>query len=642
MSSIIHYEVYVFQNGVWDLLARYPAEQRVAATEHAKSIEKTEQRPTKVLRETYDLNTQSFQEVLVYLSEIPKHKETPRNIYSNTTIPKLASTKERKSPNRKIAENLTILFLSMLFSAVMAGIITAALLHLVVSANLLPPNTSNRFILGVFTFFFVILSIPISSKWVNWNAFFPEDFTEENKEKRIISAAKKEMTFSKRELYEIGPKKEEKQPSLLSRIMENIFDSFDLLMGRKPFSQRLQKKREKEEKQEKLETAAEETEEKETLEEEKETVLENSEEPEQPEIIGNEEKTEEKNIEKQTDDVVIPPELEEYYLKATTFLSIILRILQNKNIQLNTYTRFGLELFLSGACEHLCQENHLSKLQNQQILSGLLILLGQSPASAEIFFHKQEEYILEAKYLPMIENGAEGMRIYSSNNSSPELISLVQSSMNYWLEPDKKDSPSSGICTIMFTDIVSSTYMTQLLGDSLAQQLIRLHNSIVRKALKNCGGSEVKHTGDGIMASFLWASNAIDAAIAIQRAVVEHNLQSPTVPLEIRIGLNTGEPIVEDNDFFGHTVQLASRICGKAEANQILVSSVVKELSAGKNYTFKPLGSFALKGIDDLQLLYEVIWNKNDPAIRENETKTTTPTQKNTEEIELSKILPEL
>ena len=193
----------------------------------------------------------------------------------------------------------------------------------------------------------------------------------------------------------------------------------------------------------------------------------------------------------------------------------------------------------------------------------------------------------------------------------------------------------------MFTDMVSSTHVTQMLGDRMAQQLVRSHNTIVRKALQICGGIEIKHTGDGIMASFPWASNAVDAAVAIQQAVAEHNRQSPTVPLKIRIGLNSGELIVENNDLFGHTVQLASRVCSQADANQIYVSAVVvKELSAQKNYTFKPLGDFSLKGIDDPQQLYEVVWNSSE-NMKDNASATVKKDEKTKKERLFFKSLPQ-
>ena len=287
-----------------------------------------------------------------------------------------------------------------------------------------------------------------------------------------------------------------------------------------------------------------------------------------------------------------------------------MRALKNNNTQLNTYTRFGLELFLAGACETLCQNRNLNKDQNRVILAKLLTVLGRTASLADVFYNKLDEYMLEPKYLPMIEHGSECMRLFLNNPTSPDLLTQAQSYMEAWKNPDQKEQISSGIVTVMFTDMVSSTHLTQTLGDKFAQQIVRVHNSIVRKALKRNGGTEIKHTGDGIMASFVWASNAVDAAVEIQQAVAQRNNEEPTVPLEIRIGLNSGEPIVEDNDLFGSTVQMASRICGQAGANQIYVSSVVKELYAGKKHTFKSLGEFELKGIDEPQPLYEVIWKK--------------------------------
>lgn len=122
----------------------------------------------------------------------------------------------------------------------------------------------------------------------------------------------------------------------------------------------------------------------------------------------------------------------------TTFLSIILRVLQEKNTLLNTYARFGIELFLAGACEQLCRLKSLSKQQNRVMLSALLELLGRAPTLAELFYDKIEEYMLELKYLPVIENGAKSMDIYLNNKSSPELISLIQITMSNWLNPGKK------------------------------------------------------------------------------------------------------------------------------------------------------------------------------------------------------------
>ncbi len=168
--------------------------------------------------------------------------------------------------------------------------------------------------------------------------------------------------------------------------------------------------------------------------------------------------------------------------------------------------------------------------------------------------------------------------------------------------------PTGGLQTILFTDMEGSTGLTQRLGDAQAQELVRLHNAIVRDALHNYGGIEIKHTGDGIMATFNSAARAVDCAIAIQRGCDEHARDHPTSPFQVRIGLNAGEPVAEDDDLFGIAVQLASRVCTHATPGQILASNVVRELAAGKRFLWSDAGTVALRGFDDPVRLYEVKW----------------------------------
>jgi len=166
----------------------------------------------------------------------------------------------------------------------------------------------------------------------------------------------------------------------------------------------------------------------------------------------------------------------------------------------------------------------------------------------------------------------------------------------------------SGLLTILFTDIEGSTTLTECLGDAKAQEVLRTHNTIVRDALKTRGGSQIKHTGDGIMASFPFASRALECAVGIQRAFAAHNEENPDTPIRVRMGLNAGEPVAEDEDLFGTAVQVAARICAHAEPCQILTSNVVQELAAGKGFAFSDQGEAALKGLEKPVHLYEVGW----------------------------------
>ena len=163
--------------------------------------------------------------------------------------------------------------------------------------------------------------------------------------------------------------------------------------------------------------------------------------------------------------------------------------------------------------------------------------------------------------------------------------------------------------TILFTDIEGSTALTQRLGDAKARDLLREHERIVREALKAHGGSEVKTMGDGFMASFSSATKALECAIAMQRAFAAHN-ESAKEPIKVRIGLNAGEPIAEDEDLFGTAVNEAARITATAKGGEILVSNVVRELAKGKDFLFADRGEASLKGFDESVRLFEVRWRE--------------------------------
>ena len=180
-------------------------------------------------------------------------------------------------------------------------------------------------------------------------------------------------------------------------------------------------------------------------------------------------------------------------------------------------------------------------------------------------------------------------------------------------EDEAKVAPAAaapGLVTILFTDIEGSTALTQRLGDARAQEVLRIHNTIVRDALKAHSGSETKHTGDGIMASFASASRALECAIDIQRGFAQHSESNPDMPVRVRIGLNAGEPVAEEEDLFGTAVQLAARVCAHAEPGQVLLPEGVRHLVAGKRFLFADIGEIALRGFEDPVRLFEVRWRE--------------------------------
>ena len=171
------------------------------------------------------------------------------------------------------------------------------------------------------------------------------------------------------------------------------------------------------------------------------------------------------------------------------------------------------------------------------------------------------------------------------------------------------DVHDPGIRTVLFTDIVESTSLTQRLGDEEAMDVLRVHDSVVRDALKALNGREIKHTGDGIMASFVSAAAAVRCAAQIQRELAQRARDQSNHPLKVRIGGAAGEPVERNSDIFGSTVQLAARLCSHAEPEQIVVSSVVADLCIGKGLMFRPLGEVSLKGFEQPVHAHAVEWS---------------------------------
>ncbi len=163
--------------------------------------------------------------------------------------------------------------------------------------------------------------------------------------------------------------------------------------------------------------------------------------------------------------------------------------------------------------------------------------------------------------------------------------------------------------TILFTDMEGSTTMTQALGDAAAMEVLRAHNDIVREALRSTGGWEIKHTGDGIMASFTSVVRAAECAIRMQKAFAGYRSAAVPDGIRVRIGLAAGEPVTEHDDLFGSTVQLSARICGAAEPGTILVHSTVRDLAVGKSLEWKSSQDLELRGFPDAVRVWELAWS---------------------------------
>src|SRR5574341_2084128 len=153
----------------------------------------------------------------------------------------------------------------------------------------------------------------------------------------------------------------------------------------------------------------------------------------------------------------------------------------------------------------------------------------------------------------------------------------------------------SALTTILFTDLVNSTRLMQRAGDEDAQRIFKAHYQLLRDAVSANGGSEVKSLGDGLMVAFASAADAVRCAIMMQQAS-RRGVRGER--LAVKVGINAGEAISEDDDYFGTPVVVARRLCDRAQPGQILCSAVIESLLAGRQaFSFHDLGPLELKGI---------------------------------------------
>ncbi len=162
--------------------------------------------------------------------------------------------------------------------------------------------------------------------------------------------------------------------------------------------------------------------------------------------------------------------------------------------------------------------------------------------------------------------------------------------------------------TILFTDVVGSTELSQRLSAEAFDEVRRGHFSILRQAIAETGGTEVKNLGDGLMVVFGSASAAMACAVAMQQAVEQGNRRSAH-DLGLRIGMSCGEVTTEDDDYFGDPVVEAARVCALCEGGQILVTDAVRAMARRRNpHSFTVLGDRELKGLPDPVVVCTVGW----------------------------------
>jgi class 3 adenylate cyclase len=587
---IVHYEVYVQESRGWMLHARFPRLERDEAIREAKELETTLRIRVKVVRETYNTDDNSFDEAEVYLSGMVRKQAQPKagapraaprgggkptagkaTARSARPQPGFAPRQRQASTGSAGGVLWRLMLICLVGVSVALGAVRATpeiVIFLFDYGVRFSPDLYGQLLFAVFVGVFLMVSVPLAFRFLPKNA-------ELNIRKPAFGWSRKQAIDSelKRSLNTLvtkaaagGQQPEVELPQPAEEVLPEI----------KP----------------------------DDLEEALPDIRPGDDEEKLPDIRPGDD---EKPLPPITAESAAGRDIDGLNVVSMRFLGGAINAVKTVSPTLDKFSKFALNLYMAGAVESLGETKRLDEASQRKLLGSLLETLGTSGDIAARFHDKVSDYMVEPRYMQIIQTGRNAMDAWMAGEEA-QAHGPLASALKDFNKPvgEKRQS----IMTVMFTDMVGSTDLTQARGDVAAQEVVRRHNAIVRTALAQFLGKEIKHTGDGIMASFSSAANAVEATVIIQRQVALTNQKSPDLGLHLRIGLNAGEPIQEEDDLFGTTVQLAARVCAATETDEILCTQVVRDLSFGKTVAFRPAGDHALKGFKEKLPLFEVVWRE--------------------------------
>ncbi|NKD44235.1 adenylate/guanylate cyclase domain-containing protein [Haematospirillum jordaniae] len=611
MAAATNYEIYTQDGrGNWTLHARYPGRDREDAMEEAKEVERLRNIPVRVVKEVYYPENNTTEENIIYSGRVKPKPETSGSMMKSGVAPvrhshggqSTSPTNTRSSspqfgkPANKTGDFIfrlsMVLLLSGLIAIVATGITSLVMKQVAQSGLPVEHGTQSIVLFGVFVGVFLLGAVPLIMTYVPLDALGGDN----SGNRKLTPPRKAAPRGSSRSATEALAERVDRAPDsrpekiegsstskgdILEALLPEDEAEWPALKASDPKKAPQKKKKKKAEDKQATQTG-------------KTDTASSEQSPAKADIAGEPQAP--------------SPTFDKARLESMKFLGSIIESIKTSYPNLDAYNRFGLNLYLCGACEHLAQSQSLSKKEKEELSTQALEIIGTKPEQARQMIQRLDTYRQEARYRTMIAAGISAMRAHLSSDSDP--LHALGGVMKQWNTPQTQQLSTSGV-TILFTDMANSTSMTQELGDAAAQDIIRAHNTIVRNALLMHRGKEVKHTGDGIMATFDGALDAVQAAINIQEKAAEHTARWPRLALKLRIGMNSGDPIVEENDYFGATVQIAARVCACAGVGQIWLGESTKALIPDStDLLISSRGAQELKGVPDPVELFEVSYDQ--------------------------------
>lgn len=617
----VSFEVQVLQGGNWRIHAQFSEDERDDAIEEAKILESMPGvGDIKVIRDAFDTDTHLHKEHIIYKYNNPN---APAATSDAERFARVASGGSRgggsipefedegvfgsngggKSKSGKSSSGVGVLvklLLVILFGLAMAALVTGLVEGLMPYKKIMGIAFYGKMRANVlFIVFAVFFVLTVGS---SFKVFMSRDKLDAPK--MTLRPRRSKRHAAKNNLK---PGKQEKKEKPTKKELSAREERKKREQERKDKEDALTKEKEKEKKEDLLKAAEE-------LKNETEEAIKRK--AEQDAAEQEEEPAEEEPMEE-----FMSANAEQQKLVMMSFFGESIRSLPMERKKMDNYNRFGVNLYLAGASEAIGSERGLESEETEKMLSDSLKVMGMPENNADAFSRRYEEYLLsDARYMQMFQSGRRDMSAYLDGEGD-EAIRLDET-LGEWNKPKEPDNPEKQI-VVMFTDIVGSTAMTQEKGNLGAQEIIRAHNKVVRESLAQFRGKEIKHTGDGIMASFEDVSDSINSTAHMQRLIQIHNQNDPTTPLRVKIGTAMGSVVVEESDLYGVTVQMAARIVDKASEGMNLVSDTVYGMLKGGTMQFVKRGPYLMKGIDGPAYLYEHIWNdKADVAAMKAQAET--------------------
>lgn len=273
--------------------------------------------------------------------------------------------------------------------------------------------------------------------------------------------------------------------------------------------------------------------------------------------------------------------------------------------ELQAFERYGFNLYLTGAAFSLADKAQFDGDLKQRLVQIVVAHAGTSLDTAQTFAARAEGAAERPRYRALMDAGRAAFAAQfdaAAADAHAPLPGLIQQ----WADPAARGKAER--VTFLLTDLVGSTALTSKLGNSGAQRVVRAHNSLVRQAIKDNKGKEIKHTGDGILVTFADTLNAARAAIFIQQEALTYTQENADAPVSLRVGLHFGEASLEDGEFYGEAVMLLDGICAAADAGQISATEAIKSRCPASMFRFADVGLRTLKGSDIQQQIFLLEW----------------------------------